>query len=626
MNKNKFYLLLVLLAAILPLSCDQDFLNTEPLDKISSEATWADGPLSEAFIFNVYSFLGYGGFEEEGLSAVTDEAMFTHAGRGIDVLTEASISPSNSGNTRIHPQWGEMYLAIRQANIAIDRLPTSTFDDDELRDRLLGEAYFLRAYYYHTLVRLYGGVPLIDRPYGLDEDYNIARSTYEESVNFIISDLDQAIRLLEGKPETPGRASKLSAMALKARQLLYAASDLHHAPTAQAASSVFSSYSNIDLVAYPGGDRNARWQAAQAAAKAVLDEGVGYKMDLTAPVSAEEGTANYIALSAGGQSAVADPAAAVELIFQRTHTALYTVENNWPLGGINVGINNGPNGYHNWAGNTPIQQLVDDYEMMDGSPFDWNNPTHASSPYDNRDPRFYATIMYDGAGWKPRPSDVVGLDPVDQIQTGYYDDGQGGTINGVDTRESSIENWNGSRTHYYMRKFIDPDPALPDNQSAAQTIPWPFIRYTEMALNYAEASIELGQEDAAREWLNKIRFRVGMPAINDTGDALKQRYRNERRIELAYEEHRYYDARRWLIGPELGRGIQTIDIRGTLKPGATANIPYYHDETKYDYTYTVIENTENETRKWDDKLYFRPIFRGEMQRNELLIQNPGYAN
>ena len=168
-----------------------------------------------------------------------------------------------------------------------------------------------------------------------------------------------------------------------------------------------------------------------------------------------------MSIAMGGQSAVeADPAAAVELIFQRSHTALYTEEDDWPLGGIHYGINNGPNGYHNWAGNTPIQQLVDDYEMMDGTKFDWTNPAQKADPYTNRDPRFYATILYDGAGWKPRPADVIGTDPVSQVQTGYYANGSGGTINGIDTRESPVENWNGSRTHYYTRKFIDPNPAL----------------------------------------------------------------------------------------------------------------------------------------------------------------------
>ncbi len=614
----------ILLAMVVGTACNQDFLNTQPLDKISSDATWGDGPLSEAFIYNVYSFLGYGGFEEQGLSSITDEAMFTHAGRNINTFTQGSEQPGALAWMSSTYEWGNMYLAIRQANTAIQELPESTFDDDELRDRLLGEAHFLRAYYYHQLIRYYGGVPIITRPYGLDEDYAIARNTWRECVDFIVEDLDKAAALLDGKPETPGRASKLSAMALKSRVLLYDASDLHDA-SALSAAGIFPGYSDVALIANTGGDRTARWQAAQAAAKAVVDAGEGYKLDLTAPVSHEEGIQNYINISMGGGSSVGDAAAAVELIFQRTHTPLYTVESNWPLGGIHFGINNGPNGYHNWAGNTPIQQLVDDYEMMDGSSFDWNNPQHADAPYTDRDPRFYASIMYDGADWKPRPSDVAANDPANQVQTGYYDDGSGGIINGIDTRESPIENWNGSRTHYYVRKFIDPDPALPDNQSSAQVIPWPFIRYTEAVLNYVEASLELGQEDVAREWLSKIRYRVGMPAVNDSGNDLMERYRNERRIELAYEEHRYHDARRWLIAKEtLGRGIEAINIEATLKPGATPHVPYRYDTAVYDYTYTVVNNTENETRTWVDKMYFRPIALNEMNRNELLVQNPDY--
>ncbi|WP_152001571.1 MULTISPECIES: RagB/SusD family nutrient uptake outer membrane protein [unclassified Imperialibacter] len=611
----------VLIAGMfVPMACNTDFLNTEPLDKISSDLTWSDGPLSEAFIYNVYSYLGYGGFEEQMLAAITDEAMFTHAGRNINPFNEGSENPANLAWMSPTYEWNNMYLAIRQANTAIENLPIATFDNEDLKDRLLGEAYFLRAYYYHQLLRFYGGVPIIDKPYGLDEDYTIARSTFAECVDFIVGDLDQAITLLDGKPETPGRTSKIASMALKARVLIYAASDLHDIPTASASVSGLT-----DLHGYTSGDQTARWTAARAAAKAVIDAGSGYKLALTAPVSPEEGKANYVALSYGGGSAVADAGAAVELLFQRTQTPLYTVENNWPLGGIHFGINNGPNGYHNWAGNTPIQQLVDDYEMMDGSRFDWNNAAHASAPYDDRDPRLYATVLYDGADWKPRPSDVAGIDPMDQIQTGYYDDGDGGIINGVDTRESPIENWNGSRTHYYVRKFIDSDPAVIDNQSGAQVIPWPFIRYTEMVLNYIEASIELGDEAEARNWLNKIRFRVGMPAVTDAGDALRDRYRNERRIELAYEEHRYHDARRWLIAPTtLGRGIKDIQVEAKLKPGATPHVPYRYDPDVYDYSYTPQDNTENETRTWVDKMYFRPISRGEINRNDKLVQNPGY--
>ena len=625
MNIKKISIGLTTFVLVFCLSCNTDFLNTKPLDKISSDATWGDGALSQAFVFNVYSHLGYGGFEEQALAAYTDEAMFTHSGRNINTFNEGSETPGSLSWMSPTYEWNRMYLAIRQANIAIDNLPKATFSDTKLKDQLLGEALFLRAYYYQQLVRFYGGVPLISKPYGLDEDYTIARSSYEDCIKFIVADLDKAATLLDGKTMTAGRTSKVAVLALKSRVLTYAASDLHDGATVKSKVSSLASYPNLELVAYTTGDRTSRWQAAKAAAKAVLDLTSGYKLNLTAPVSAADGRANYVSVSMGGKSAVGDAAAEKELLFQRTHTALYTAEDNWPLGGIHYGINNGPNGYHNWAGNTPIQQLVDDYEMMDGSKFDWNNSAQKADPYANRDPRLGATILYDGSVWKPRPSDVAGLEPTNQVQTGYYDDGKGGKINGIDTRESAVENWNGSRTHYYTRKFIDSDPAIADNQSSAQVIPWPFIRTTEIALNYIEASIEVGDEAEARNWLNKIRFRAGMPAVTDAGAKLKDRYRNERRVELVYEEHRYHDARRWVIAPTtVGRGIKAINVEAKLKAGATPNVPYKYDKTKYTYTYTPVDNTENETRKWNDKMYFRPISRDEINRNAKLIQNPGY--
>lgn len=625
MRKIRLILTLSLVSFLVPMSCNDDFLNTKPLDKISSDATWADEALSQAFIFNIYSFLGYGGFEEQMLAAITDEAMFTHAGRNINTITEAAESPSNVGWMSGTYEWNNMYLAIREANIAIKQLPVATFTNTDKKDQLLGEALFMRAYYYHQLLRYFGGVPIIDKPYGLNEDYSIERSSFADVVDFIVADLDQAASLLDGKELERGRANKLAALALKSRVLIYAASDLHDMSVAAAKSTVLAAYANKDLVGYTSGSQTARWQAAKVAAKAVLDGASGYKMNYAAPAPLDEAKANYVSLSMGGGSKVADAGASADLLFERTHTALYTVENNWPLGGIHFGINNGPNGYHNWAGNTPIQQLVDDYEMMDGSKFDWNNATHKADPYANRDPRFYGTILYDGADWKPRPSDVANLDPMNEIQTGYYANGSGGLINGVDTRESAVENWNGSRTHYYVRKFIDPDPSVVENQSGYQVVPWPFLRYTEAVLNYVEACLELGEEAEAKTWMNKIRFRAGMPAVTESGAALMARYQNERRIELAYEEHRYHDARRWMIAPTTqGRAIQAIHIQASLKAGKTVLSPYRHDKTVYDYVYTPQLNTDNEKRKWDDKMYYRPLTRNEISRNAKLVQNPGY--
>ncbi|MCF0058129.1 RagB/SusD family nutrient uptake outer membrane protein [Dyadobacter sp. CY356] len=606
-------------------SCDTDFLDTTPLTEISSELVWKDGALSEAFVTEIYNGLQQGGFSEQMLASLTDEAVFTHTGRNINTINEGSLSPSNLGWEDDTYKWGPMYTRIRACNMALQNLYSSTsFTDQVLKDRLKGETHFLRAYYYNQLLRVYGSVPLITKVYGLGEDYTAARNTYDECVKFIVKDADSAAVYLDGKTLQSGRATKMAALALKSRVLLHAASDLHDIPTAKAKSSVIAAYANPEFLGYVSGDRKARWTAALAAAKAVVDGGAGYKLNLTAPVSSEEGRLNYISLAMGGGSAdkTLDASAASDLILARQFTPGKSE------GARQTGLNNGPNGYHNWAGNTPIGLLVDDYQMMDGTAFHWTNPVHAANPYVNRDPRFYASIMYDGAPWKPRDKISGNVDPANQIQTGTYDlsDGKGGVINrkGLDTRSSSIEDWNGSRTGYYMRKFIDPNPNLVDNTDR-QNIPWPFFRYTEAVFNYIEAAIETGNEADALLWLNRIRFRAGMPAIKASGADLTAAYRLEKRIEMAYEEQRYYDARRWMIAPAtLGRKLTFINVLGKFKAGKTMVEPYKRDESVYNYTYSPVEDTQHENRQWLDKMYFRPFGRDESNRNKLLVQNPGY--
>lgn len=599
-------------------SCNDDFVNTQPLDQVSESAVWTDGVLSERFVVHIYTYFGQGGFDEQMLTALTDESMFTHTGRGITTITESRSNPADIGWVNYTHEWGNMYRGIRAANLAIKNLSNPQFNDTgNLVDKLMGEAKFMRAFLYHQLVRFYGAVPLVDRPYGLGEDdYKLTRNTMEECINFIVKDCDDAAALLTGKSLEKGRANKTAALALKARILTYAASDLLDANTAKAKSTAMASYANPELLTVSSGSRAERWQKAKAAAKAVLDESAfQYKLNLSAPATVAEGKQNYINISYsrnGGES---------EMILGRYFTNLKG-EN-----GGSIGLYNGPNGYHNWAGNTPLQQFVDAYEMMDGTAFSWSNPAHAKSPYTNRDPRFYATVLYDGANWKPRTADVRAKDPANQIQTGQYEitDGSGSkvTYNGLDTRLSSVEDWNGTRTGYYMRKFLDDSPAF-EHQNTRQEIPWPVFRYTEAVLNYIEACIELGEETEARTWLNRLRFRAGMPAVTDTGDNLRKRYRNERLIELAYESHRYHDIRRWMIAPvTVGRKADYVSIRGTLKPGKTVSI-YKYDPDSYDYSYTVLPIGSIEDRKWLDKMYFLPIHRDEINRNENLKQNPGF--
>jgi hypothetical protein len=598
-------------------SCNDSFVNTKPLDQLSESVVWTDPSLADAFVTELYGGLGNGGFDEQMLASLTDEASFTHPGRNITTITESRSNPADPGWINGTLSWQQMYIRIRACNVALDNLKKATTFPKATVDRLNGETKFMRAYYYHQLVRYFGGVPIVDKSFSLaDTEFLSKRNTMKECIAFIEKECDESAALLNGMTMASGRASRAAALALKSRILLYAASDLYDANTAKSKSTAMAAFSNPEFVAYVDGTRAERWTKAKNAAKAVLDlPGLGNQLNLSEPASKEVGTTNYMnnSLSRNGGER--------ELIFAR-----YFINAKAENGG-RIGLFNGPNGYNNWAGNAPIQNFVDDYEMMDGTKFSWSNADHSAAPYVNRDPRFYATLMYDGSAWKPRSASAAPKDPFNQIQTGQYEITSGsGKVPyfGLDTRKSSIEDWNGSYTGYYFRKFTDPNPAIVD-QNTWQQIPWPFFRYTEAVLNYVEACIELGEDAEARAWLNKVRFRSGMPAITESGNALRDRYRNERRIEMAFEEQRYHDARRWMIAPTtLGNKVQVINVIGTLKPGKTVSL-YRYDPTSYDYQYKVVPmDPGKENRAWLDKMYFLPIHRDEMNRNKNLIQNPGY--
>lgn len=601
-------------AGVLLGACNKDFLNTLPLDKPPAATVWADPALSEAFVTNIYNVYHDGILNQESMDCISDNALYNF-GRA-DIM-EGNISPSATGWVNNTYEWGEMYSRIRATNLALENLATATFDAS-LVDRLKGETYFLRAHCLNQLVRYYGGVPIIKSSYSLNSaDFNIGRNTYEECVNAVISDLDSAALLLNGKNMALGRATKDAAMALKARVLLYAASDLHDQAKAKANSTLLSGFDHYELLGYTSGDQKTRWEKARDAAKAVIDLGTyGYKLDLTAPSPREQAITDYtdVSLSRNGGE-------------KETILAKYYVNASSDDWGAWYPRNNTTNGYHGWTSSEPTQNLVDNYEMMDGTKFDWNNAAHAAAPYENREPRFYASIFYDGAKWKPRTTDGAGTDPYGEIQFGTYELGTAGsatTYFGLDTRNSSIENWNGTRTGYSIRRFTNDNDAIVD-MNQKQEIPSIQIRYTEVVFNYIEALLQLGDEATAKEWLNKIRYRAGLPAITESGAALVNRYRNERNIEMLFEEQRFYDCRRWMIAPStLGQKVRIMVITGKLKPGKTV-ATYRYDKNNYSYTYKV-QNIESgvENRAWDDKLYFPPIKQPEMDKNNKLVQNPGY--
>lgn len=574
------------LAAMLLVSgaCNKDLLNKKPLNDYRDEDVWKDPALVVAYVNNLYLQMRHG-FNEVMISSISDESRFIHNYETQTVVTEA-LSPDALGAIGTQfGEWEKHYRAIRNCNIFFEMVDKVPFTDQAQKDRLTGEVHFMRAYFYHMLVKFWGGVPLVKQPFSLEDRAAmlIPRASFKECVDFIVEDCDKAISILPVRHEQPGRATKYAAHALKSRILLFAASPLFTDPIEKQ-----------PFTWYEGVSAEDRYKKALAAAQAIIDSNV---FTLYKPTS--NPVDNYTRVFLDKDNS--------EIIYSRYFNRQFQ--------GTSHDKFNGPNGYHNWGGNVPLENFVSGYQMNDGTPFSWANTAHAAKPYVNRDPRFYATILYHGAKWKKRPSDAIALDPVGEIQTARWekknDQGVVSVVNGLDTRSSAIENWNGTYTGYYLRKFMDINL---DAQFFLGDQAWPWFRYAEILLNAAEAHIELGEYDKARPLINQIRTRAGMPALDNsvTGDALRQAYRYERRYELAFEEHRYHDVRRWKIGETAFSGpANAIDIMGKLNPDNTLT-----------WTYKVVNSGQD--RVFSEKHYLAPIMATEIRRNKDVLQNPKY--
>jgi hypothetical protein len=595
--KQILKIFIIILIVGLTNSCQKDFLQLDPLSDYSDAAVWNDPALIETFVNNIYrNALGFP-FSIERLSDYVDESHFTP---DWDVTNFNKCLMTSDGLMgwqvdwatphTLHYRWGPLYSNVRACNIFFQKTAGVDFGINQDRvDEMTGEVYFLRAYTYHYLAALYGGVPIITEPYGLDDEFEVARNTYEETINFIISDINTAAGMLPQvwDGDNAGRATEGAALQLKARTLLYAASDLH-----ENMSDYAPGFSNPELLGYTGGSQTARWQAAKDAAKAVMDLGI-YDLVNKDPAPGDDIAQGFIDyfISYGYEDE--------DILLQ-----YFTPKTNEDWDGYNPALYCGPNGYHNWGNNVPLGELVDEYEFADGTKFDWNNPAHAADPYTGRE----------------RPSDVQDIDPWNKIQVGQVYNLAGDLIvPGVDTRSGPIEDWNGGKSGYYVKKFVD---KTVDPQYVKQDVPFRHFRYAETLLDYAEACIELGEDDEAKTYLNMIRKRAGQPDITSTGAQLMEDYRHERRVEMAYEDQRFWDVRRWVIGPEAYHQTHRVDVRYETDQPAT-NYRQPDGSTWGDPIYSEAE-LGGDARAWLDKAYFFPIMRDELNKNPLLIQNPGY--
>jgi len=535
-------------------SCKKNYLDIVPTDRAPESAVLGDSSLFEDFVINRYMSIklqdkegegtnpGFGrGFEYGMWSSLTDESIYNNDDNTW-LIQRGQLAPENTGIAGTI--WGRSYRSIRECNYALNKIDSVVMSAGH-RTQLRGELHFIRAFRYQDLIRNYGGVILVgDKVYSLQDNLSDAalftRATIKQSLDYAVSELDSAIQqlpLANGDSWQLGRATRGAALALKARLLLYAASPLYNAGT---------------------------WAAAAAAAKAVMDLGK-YSLD-----------ANYSSLFLNANSN--------EIIFERQYA----------IGARHVclEISNGPNGYNGWAGNTPLQNMVDAYQMSNGK--DITDPTsgyNAQQPYVNRDARFYATILYNGA---PYRNDTVKI----------Y------TPGGKDSKDGP-SNWNTTKTGYYLRKFMDDRNPIDNPWNVAGLQPWIYFRYAEVLLNYAEAQNEaVGPDGTVYSAINLIRQRVNQPALPAglSQTQMRDAIRKERQVELAFEEHRFYDVRRWRIA----------DV--------TENVPAYGvDVTKSGGSYVYTRKVALSGRAFAAKHYWLPIPRTEIQAsNNQITQNTGY--
>ncbi|MCM4157279.1 RagB/SusD family nutrient uptake outer membrane protein [Gramella sp. AN32] len=539
MNRNTMklsYLIGALLCIFTIMSCQEDFLDQVPKESLTEETVWTDPQGAVQFVNGIYGEMPsgfdrwYDGWAKglyllDGASDDGDVAMgWTHS----TLLQNAEFLPSYVpwGN-----MWGNYYSLIRKANVALENLDRLE-EDPELAERLKGEVYFLRGMMYHELLRLFGfrsegaeptGVPIITTALGLEDDLQIPRSTYNEVVDLIVSDLDKAAEILPAKGEIEaGRATSGAAMAFKGRVLLYAE----------------------------------KWQESANASNEVIGTNYSLFPDY-----------KTLFLTKNNQ----------EVIFAKKF--LYPDKHHQSNAGgtQNAGwdVYNSPESFRGtsdggWGGNLPTQNFVDSYDMVDGQPQDESPLYDPENPWDNLDPRFEATVVHNGATFRGREVELfVGGRDINFIHTGYF-----------------------------LRKFHNEDLVI-YSQSSDQD--WIFMRYAEVLLNYAEAQNEAtGPDGTVYDAINSIRSRAGMPDLPQglTKDSMREEIRNERRIELAFEEHRFFDIRRWRIAEDLLNG-----------PLLGMKITRNEDGS---FTY---EKDEFEQRNFPYKLYVLPIPQDEIDKN-----------
>ena len=581
-------------------SCD--YLDKTPDEDLTIDDVFTREEWIRGFLSNIYSWLPHENhFADDGhyrnpYIGACDE-MEIAFGAAYSHLMNAGTW--NSSNISRVPVWADAWCAVRTCNIFLEHIDAAPIDPENIKV-YKGEVYFLRAFYHFLALRSYGPIPCIKETVSPDDDItDIVRMPFDYCVDFIENDCLEAYRLLPPVRSNAdyGRPAKAAALALRARLLLYAASPLFNGNTDLADLKDLQTGEQLMPQQY---DKE-KWKlAADAAADALkaVDESGFYGL--------------YY-------SASGDPV--------ENYAEVFTV--NWNKE-VLFGKNLGGDIHHVWCSDPvgqgspaifdPTQEMIDSYRMEDGSKpisgYTDNGLTPVINPasgyveegyattaregrwpvgvrnmYTNREPRFYASINFPGQVWK-----------LNHVLSPWY--------NGVDGKRDAGSDY--CKTGYLMRKWNDIN--ITRQPWVVRDLVWIYFRVGEIYLNYAEALNEYyGATDEVYEYMNAIRERSGLGPLEEglSQDQMREEIKLERRIELAFETHRYFDVHRW-------KDAENIDN----KPIHCLNI-MSGDNQQDDsfYVRTVCEERIFESPKH----YFFPIPQDEINKNPYkLVQNLGW--
>ena len=562
------------------LSACEDWLEIEPKDRFGDTTVWGSEENADMFLNDIYNQLPHLNNETQNLDQYSDNsyvgAEWMNARTTIytGALSPTSWIPGPWDRWK----WGRQnnddakgqYERIRSCNLFITKVTESDFSAEYKKERL-AEARFLRAWFYHYLWMAYGGVPIITEVLdnNVSTDIFYPRETAQKTFEFIDKELDEIKDDLPPRRSGSdlGRASKGAILTLKGWVELFHASELRN----------------------PGKDKK-RWEAAAATLKDVIDLQV-YHLQPTILDLWTEATNNND-----------------EVIFDFQMSKQNGGRREGLFGPVFVkGVQS------SWGNMQPTQELVDDYCMANGLPItDPASGYNKNNPYKNREKRFYQSILYDGSMWQ-------GEEIITRVGVG--------SPNEIDTSsDSDVTN-----TGYYTRKTIDESVNGADNlQMSNGMANYIFFRYADVLLMYAEASLEAGDKPTAIEYLDMVRTRGdNMPSIGDTypqgitENQLREIIRRDRRIELAFEDKRWWDILRWKIC-DGENGVMNKPIGGM-------KIEDTNGDGVWEYNYHEVGK-----RTFLPRMYYQPIPQYVIDKNPVIReqnggedgwvngQNPGY--